>query len=175
MKHAERTPSQRRDRTGISPVSLDRPRGGYCSTMDGRGVERLGAAHIEVLDSLVRTYKGSPAPQRALEGWLADPRRTVLAAFEDGRAVGWAYGYELTRIDGRPPMFVLYEIEVDAAHRRRGHGRALVTAVLDDARRRGCGEMWVLTGGRNTAAMRLYASCGGVRENRDDVMFTFQL
>jgi GNAT superfamily N-acetyltransferase len=144
--------------------------------MDGRdGVERLSSGDEDLLDGLVRRFKRSAAPRASLLGWLADPRRTAFAAFANGEAVGWAYGYELARVDGRPPMLVLYEIEVAAPFRRKGLGRALMDAMLGDARHRGCGEMWVLTGERNAAAMRLYASCGGVRENADDVMFTFRV
>ena len=51
--------------------------------------------------------------------------------------------------------------------------------MIDALRRlsieRGYYEMWVLTSATNALAMRLYASCGGVRETCDDVMWVFPL
>jgi aminoglycoside 3-N-acetyltransferase I len=97
---------------------------------------------------------------------LADDRVTFVAAFAGDEPVGFAFGYELPRRHGRPTVFFVYEVDVDAAYRRRGIGRRLLTELLA-----GHEEAFVLTDADNAAANALYASLGGTRV--DSVMWDF--
>ena len=54
----------------------------------------------------------------------------------------------------------LYELSVGAAHRNQGVGRALVRALADLARERGCYGMWVATEPDNHAALATYRAAG---------------
>jgi ribosomal protein S18 acetylase RimI-like enzyme len=137
-------------------------------------VRRLGPGDEAVLAELAERDKGGSAGAGELAGMLARDDRVVVAAFESGRAVGWAYGYVLERPDADPPMLLLYEIGVDEAFRRRGAAAGLVGALRAFARERGLSKMWVLTDAANEAAMALYASTGGVRLREDDVLFTYR-
>ena len=109
-----------------------------------------------------------PAPE-----FLADPACFLFVAEEEGRRVGRLYGYELARPDGRRAM-LLYDVEVDETAQRRGHGRALVEALLAEARARGHFETWVLTEPDNDAALALYEATGAEREP-DTAMLTWRL
>ena len=55
---------------------------------------------------------------------------------------------------------LLYELGVREASRRRGIGGALVAALRDIAKERGCAGMWVLTDDDNEAALRTYRRAG---------------
>jgi ribosomal protein S18 acetylase RimI-like enzyme len=94
----------------------------------------------------------------------------VLAAFEDGRLVGTVTLELEDRIPGghfRPPL------EPDQAHvrmlgvhpedQRRGIGRRLMDACLDQARRAGKRRMTLETTEAMNAAHRLYESMGFLR------------
>lgn len=94
---------------------------------------------------------------------LAEPTHHLLIAYEDDVAAGFVSGVEMTHPDKGTEMF-LYELGVDATFRRQGVGRALVTALADTARDRGCYGMWVLTDDDNPAALATYAAAGGIRE-----------
>jgi GNAT superfamily N-acetyltransferase len=74
--------------------------------------------------------------------------------------VGFVSGVETMHPDKGVEMF-LYELEVAEAHRNRGVGRALVTALADLARERGCYGMWVATDAGNAPALKAYAAAGG--------------
>lgn len=108
--------------------------------------------------------------------FLRRPEATLLIAQDDDPddVVGWVYGQELVHPNGELTM-LLYALDVVDAAQRRGHGRALVTAFVDDARSRGCTEVWVLTDDGNAAALATYASAGGVREPGEQVMFVWTL
>jgi GNAT superfamily N-acetyltransferase len=101
-------------------------------------------------------------PRTAL---LQDPRTIFLVAFEDGQPVGFVLAYELPRRHGFNVTLCVYEVEVYAAHRQRGIGGRLLRELEQLARRRGVEERFVLTDADNNAAMRLFESVGGVRND----------
>lgn len=70
---------------------------------------------------------------------------------------------------------LLYALDVATTHRGRGHGKALVSAFVEDARARGCTEVWVLTDHDNDAAPATYRAAGGVADGGGAVMFTWRL
>ena len=122
----------------------------------GDDEEVLAASHL---------FDG-PARPDATARFLAEPGHHLLLAYEEDRpdrAVGMVTGVETTHPDKGTEMF-LYELGVDEAARGRGVGRALVTALADLARDRGCYGMWVLTDDDNPAAVRAYTAAGGTPE-----------
>ncbi len=110
----------------------------------------------------------------ATRTFLADPSHHLFVAFDEGAAVGFVTGVEMTHPDKGTEM-CLYELGVDESARNRGVGTALVTALADAARARGCFGMWVLTERDNVAAVRTYRRAGGA-EPTDHVMidWTFE-
>jgi ribosomal protein S18 acetylase RimI-like enzyme len=100
---------------------------------------------------------------RPTEAWsrrfLASEGHHLFVALEDDRPVGFVSGVETTHPDKGTEMF-LYELSVDPEHRNRGIGRALVGALADVARERGCYGMWVGTEPDNGAALATYRAAG---------------
>ncbi len=108
-----------------------------------------------------------PARDDATSRFLNDPNHHLLVAYEDGEPAGFVSGVELTHPDKGTEMF-LYELAVDERFRRRGIGRALVTALADLARDKGCYGMFVLTDDGNPAALATYQAAGGVPDPAED-------
>ena len=104
-------------------------------------------------------------PQTAL---LADERTIFLVAFAGDEPVGFAFGYLLPRRHGDPEILFVYELDVDAGHRRRG----IATRLMHELIRLGNAPAFVLTEPDNDAANRTYASLGG--ERVDSVMWDFR-
>jgi ribosomal protein S18 acetylase RimI-like enzyme len=96
---------------------------------------------------------------------LEDPRTLFLVAFENGSPIGFVLAYALPRRHGLETTLFVYEIEVAEAHRNRGIGSRLLRELEAIARERSIEEGFVLTDADNVAAMRLYASAGGVRSD----------
>ncbi|HYW27967.1 MAG TPA: GNAT family N-acetyltransferase [Terriglobales bacterium] len=100
----------------------------------------------------------TPPGRAALEDLLADPQATLLVALAEGEIVGMALvamHRKLTHLTAR-----LEEVVVDEHARGRGAGEALVTAALDEARRRGAPEIELRTSPWREAANRLYPRLG---------------
>jgi N-acetylglutamate synthase-like GNAT family acetyltransferase len=51
-------------------------------------------------------------------------------------------------------------VSIDAIDRRRGVGSALIAAVADEARQRGCRRLWLVTTNDNLDALRFYQRRG---------------
>jgi ribosomal protein S18 acetylase RimI-like enzyme len=100
--------------------------------------------------------------------FLTQPGHHLCLASVDGAPAGFVSGVEITHPDKGTEM-LLYELGVDEAFQGRGIGRALVRALADLARERGCTGMWVLTERDNAAAMATYRSAGADEES-DHVM-----
>ena len=103
--------------------------------------------------------------------FCADPGRETLAALPPGsRVVLLRSGGELAAaarlaVDTqRKATSELSAMFTHPAFRGRGHGRALLQAVLSSARGAGCTEMWLSTGDRLVPAQRLYERAGFVRQ-----------
>jgi len=135
----------------------------------GAGERPDGAVAVRSVTSasdLLAAVPGSVA--EAAEAFLADERNLAYAAYAGDEPVGYVRGVVLTRPDDVRPQVFLYDITVAEGARRRGAGRALVEALLDDCRRLGACEMFVLTNRSNAAAMGLYTATGAVSDAGDD-------
>ena len=106
------------------------------------------------------TARPGPAPTAR---FLAEDGHHLLVAYEEGAAVGFVSGVEVTHPDKGTEIF-LYELAVDEPFRRRGIGRALVERLAALAREAGCYGMWVITDMDNGAARATYEGTAGVPE-----------
>ncbi|MEV4635924.1 GNAT family N-acetyltransferase [Actinoplanes sp. NPDC049548] len=107
-------------------------------------------------------FDGPPLPD-ATAKFLAAPGHHLLMAFEGDRALGMVTGVEMTHPDKGTEMF-LYELGVAPHARLRGVGTALVEALAEVARERGCYGMWVGTEQDNEAAQKTYRKAGASDE-----------
>jgi ribosomal protein S18 acetylase RimI-like enzyme len=123
-------------------------------------IRRLGPGDAAAVSAAGHLFDDRPRAA-ATGAFLADPRTHLLVAYAAGdRPVGFVTGIELVHPDKGAEM-LLYELGVDERFRRRGVGRALVTALEELARERGCYGMYVLVDDDNEAARATYASAGG--------------
>lgn len=106
--------------------------------------------------------------RREMEELLPDGRateghhlHTVLAA--GGEPVGTLWFAERER--GRGRIAYVYDIVIDAAHRRQGHGRRAFEALEDEVARLGLDGIALHVFGHNTGAHALYVALGYVPTN----------
>jgi ribosomal protein S18 acetylase RimI-like enzyme len=137
----------------------------------GLTVRRLAAGDDDEVRAASHLFDG-PARDDATARFLSDPNHHLLIAYEGEEPVGFVSGVELTHPDKGTEMF-LYELSVEEPFRRRGIGRALVTALGELAHERGCFGMFVLTAHDNDAALATYDT-PGVRREDGWVMFTWE-
>ena len=118
---------------------------------------------LPALTALERECFADPLPEDMLVRQLTDPMRVFLRAEEDGHLLG-AADFQFVLDEG-----YIGNVAVTAPARRRGVGRALVEALLEEGRKRGLAFLTLEVRRSNAPARALYESCGfeivGVRRN----------
>jgi ribosomal protein S18 acetylase RimI-like enzyme len=122
-------------------------------------IEHLGPGDEARLAAAEELFDG-PMETDAVHRFLNDPNHHLLIAYTDGEPAGFVSGVEMTHPDKGTEMF-LYELGVGEPYRRQGVGSALVEALKELAREKGCYGMWVLCDDDNAAAVKTYRKVGG--------------
>jgi ribosomal protein S18 acetylase RimI-like enzyme len=93
---------------------------------------------------------------------IGEPKIVLLVAQKEAEVVGYTYAGVEGRdyMSLRGPAGVLYDVVVDASHRGRGIGRALVDATLDALERLGARQVVLSTAQQNEPAQHLFERAG---------------
>lgn len=102
---------------------------------------------------------GASAVAARLERLAIVGDRVVVAELEE-RAVGLAHLHVTPALERDRPAAKIAALVIDESHRRRGVGRALVEAVEEEARTRGCELLFVTTAARRDEAHVFYERLG---------------
>ncbi|MEX2230472.1 MAG: N-acetyltransferase family protein [Dehalococcoidia bacterium] len=135
-------------------------------------IRRAAEADLEAINAIynwevehgVATWELDPWPfARRIEWFRArDHEEPVLVAERDGSLVGFAY---LTRYRGRRGYRFTREntVFVAPAHQRTGIGRALLGALLDEARALGLHTVLAFIDAANVGSIELHLALGYAR------------
>lgn len=135
-------------------------------------IRMLGPDEAAVLDRVAPDVFDHDVDPRWTAEFFSDPRHHIAVAVDDGQVVGFASGVHYLHPD-KPPELFINEVGVAPTHQGQGIARRLMHTLMEHGRGLGCVQAWVGTEHDNTAANRLYASVGGVRE--DFVLYAFDL
>jgi ribosomal protein S18 acetylase RimI-like enzyme len=138
-------------------------------------IKLLGAGDAAVLQTVAPDVFDNSLDPAATAIFLADPRHHIAVAIDEGVVVGFASAVHYVHPDKPQPELWINEVGVAETHRRQHLARRMLEALLNDARRLGCSQAWVLTHRSNEPALRLYQTSAGVEAEEDAVMFEFNL
>jgi len=125
-------------------------------------IQVLKRGDDDVLKNVAEDVFDNPIDSVLVREFLEDHRHHIVVAVEDGGCVvGFASGVDYIHPD-KPLELWVNEVGVASTHRRKGLGSAVLRALLEVGRAKGCRSAWVLTDRSNPAAMALYLSVGGV-------------
>ena len=112
------------------------------------------------------TYGAAPPSERYIADLLAKEHIVVLAASAGETIVGGLVAYELDKFEKARREVYIYDLAVQAAHRRRGIATALIAHLREIAERRGAWVIYVQADHGDDPAIALYTKLG----TREDVM-----
>jgi GNAT superfamily N-acetyltransferase len=124
-----------------------------------RDARASDAAEIARLLDQLGYPTGASAVEARLERLAIVGDRVVVADL-DGQAVGLAHLQVSPALERDQPAAKIGALAVDEAHRGRGVGRALVQAVEEEARRRGCALLFLTTAAGRDDAHDFYERVG---------------
>jgi ribosomal protein S18 acetylase RimI-like enzyme len=138
-------------------------------------IKLLTLTDSHTLINVAENVFDDPIVESSAKEFLADLRHRLVVALDGGLVVGFVSAVIYVHPDKPAPELWINEIGVAPTHQRQGIGKSLMQAILDEAKRSGCTEAWVLTDRSNLPAMAMYKSAGGEETLPDSVMFTFEL
>jgi len=139
-------------------------------------IQRLTPDDLGLMDGLLdlfsaafeepETYGGARPSADYLRSLLGDPGFVALVALADGAVVGGLCAYELRKFERQRSELYIYDLAVDAGHRRRGIATALIEALKPIAAARGAWVIYVQADHGDDPAIALYSKLG----TREDVL-----
>lgn len=112
------------------------------------------------------TYTASQPDDAYLAHLLASDTFVAVAAFAGNQVVGGLAGYVLPKFEQARSEFYIYDLAVDAGHRRRGIATGLIRTLQEAVAQRGVYVVFVQADDGDDAAVALYTGLG----IREDVM-----
>ena len=112
------------------------------------------------------TYRDNPPDDDYLARLLASPGFIAIAGHVDGVLAGGLAGYVLPKFEQARSECYLYDLAVEASHRRLGVATTLIEELKRIARQRGCYVIFVQADLVDAPAIALYSKLG----TREDVL-----
>jgi aminoglycoside 3-N-acetyltransferase I len=125
----------------------------------------MNALFAEVFED-AESYAGAPPDEAYVDALLAKEHVIPLVALEGEAVIGALVGYELEKCEQARSEIYIYDLAVDARHRRKGVATALIDRVRSIARERGAWVVYVQADYGDEPAIALYTKFGA----REDVM-----
>jgi len=106
------------------------------------------------------SYLGKPPSDAYLAEFLAKPHVIALAAMDGDHVVGGLVAYQLDKFEQDRREIYIYDLAVDAAHRRQGIATALIETLRVEAARRDAWVIFVQADLVDAPAIALYDKLG---------------
>lgn len=139
-------------------------------------IKQLSAMDLELMDSTlslfgdafneVETYTARRPGNAYLRKLLGSDYFIALVAIQDNQVVGALAAYELHKFEQERSEIYIYDLAVDAAHRRKGIATAMIQSLRAIAAARGAYVIFVQADYGDDPAVALYTKLGV----REDVM-----
>ncbi len=126
-------------------------------------IERVRPETRRLLDHVAAEVFDGPILPTRLDALLATGTHVLLVAMEGPVCVGQCLGMVTHNPDAAPGLYI-DNLGVAPSHRRQGIGRALIEAMLEQARSEGCDWVWLAADPDSDTALPFYRALG----------FTFQ-
>lgn len=135
-------------------------------------IEQATLKHLDAVSGLFDRYRqfyrqppDAEGAHRFIEERMRNGDAHILCAIADGDVAGFAQLYPFPDSIAMAPAWLLHDLYVDEAFRRRGIARRLLHAVRAVGERSAASVLTLATGINNTSAQALYESEGWTRDD----------
>jgi GNAT superfamily N-acetyltransferase len=135
-------------------------------------IERITEFEGDLIRDLFE--KAGESPGQPNPRFFDDEKNIMLVSRTGGAVSGFLWAYILDSPNSPfPKLLLLYSIDVFEPFRRRGIATLMIRHLKEIARAHNCQKMWVPTSKTNLPAVALYRATGGIAQDDDAVMFTY--
>lgn len=136
----------------------------------GAIVRRLTADDIPHMKDIIKDDKMEYSPS-AIDAFIAREGNYGFVVLVDDVIVGFAYAYELLRVDEVAPMLYVHSVGLLPAYQNKGLGTRLMAYITAYAKEHGFSECFVITDKGNAPACKVYETVGGKSAYENEVVY----
>jgi ribosomal protein S18 acetylase RimI-like enzyme len=137
--------------------------------MGKRIYKKLGISDLPLVIDMGKNFRSSFIVEENTRQFLLNPQNWLFTCIEkdDGeykkpdKIIGFAYGYELNRLNADGNMLYIHEVSVLPEYHRQGIGTELLSNITTLCKLMGICKFFLGTQKSNNAAMALYKKSGG--------------
>lgn len=123
---------------------------------------KLMQKDIEMVMDMNKHYREGFICYDSAVKFLQDEKNWIFAAVCEGVIIGFAYGYELNRLDHYGNMLYIHEVGVMEQYQRQGVGYKMMTELKLACKSRNICRYFLSAYQNNIGANALYKKLGGV-------------
>ncbi len=139
------------------------------------GVEfrKLTINDIEKVLKMENDFRSNFVCKENVRTFLNNPMNWLIGCIKDGQVIGFAYGYELNRLNNIGNMVYIHEVNVLEKYHRLGIGKEILRTVKRLCKLNGICRFFLFTERSNKPACAFYDSEKGDEAHEDDVAYFF--
>lgn len=144
--------------------------------MGEREYRKLNISDLKLVLEMNQNFRDGFIFKENARQFLLNPKNWIFACVEEKKIIGFAYGYELNRLDHQGNMLYIHEVGVHPQYQRQGIGFQILTSLKEICRLTGICRFFLITQKHNIAACELYEKAGGkttVDSYDDDITYFF--
>lgn len=144
--------------------------------MEEREFRKLHLSDLELVLQMNKDFRDGFIFKETARKFLSNPMNWIFACIQDKRIIGFAYGYELNRLDNKGNMLYIHEVGVLPEYQGQGIGFQILTDIKNICKFTGICRFFLFTQKHNIAACNLYEKAGGKKTSEafdDDVAYFF--
>lgn len=141
-----------------------------------RVYRKLEVKDLELVVQMNQDFREGFIDRENTKEFLSNDLNWLIACVEDEKVIGFAYGYEMKRLDRKQNMLYIHEVGVLPEYKRQGIGSALLKEMKELSKSRKVYKIFLFTQKHNIPACRLYEKAGGKKTEDgkdDDVTYFF--
>lgn len=137
---------------------------------------KLCLSDLELVLQMENDFRKGFVVEESVRQFFSNPMNWIFACIQEEQIIGFAYGYELNRLDNKGNMLYIHEVGVLPQFQRQGIGLQMLTSIKNLCKLGEISRIFLFTQKHNTAACALYEMAGGEKTNSsidDDVTYFF--
>lgn len=142
--------------------------------MQKRVCRKLTVSDLPLVLTMEQDFRRNFICEEHARRFLSNPMNWLFACIQDHHIIGFAYGYELNRLNKSGNMLYIHEVSVLEPYHRQGIGRQILTGIQSLCQLIGICKCFLFTQKSNLAACSLYEAVGGEPAHDDDIVYFFK-
>ena len=142
--------------------------------MEKRTYRKLTPIDLLLVMNMETDFRSGFISEENARQFLTNPMNWIYACIQNDQIIGFAYAYELNRLNNEGNMLYVHEVGVLEQYHRQGIGHNLMTGIKSLCKSMGICRFFLFTQKSNVAACALYDSIGGEPAHEDDVTYFFK-